>query len=217
MTFELGNTFYQDCDYFEESIRDDNIKALTYSAKTAKAPYSISKGPDVTSLSVKVDGNSLTVTAAASDAAWSSSNHDTSKQGVSEVRLSINEHPYDSTGVVGSVLSSGSSTVDISSLPVGRHMVYIQAVDGDGYKGPVTAAYFVKEGGPTDPSPVASPVSSPPGECSDTSESFNVDMIDMVKDCDWLAVNMFRFDFLCQFLDVANVCPLTCKKCDLFA
>ena len=93
MTFELGTGFYQDCDYFENSILDANMKALTYATKTSKAPYSISKGPDVTNLVTSIDGNTLTVTAAASESAWLSSNHPTSNQGVSEIRVFINHHP----------------------------------------------------------------------------------------------------------------------------
>jgi hypothetical protein len=246
VTFELGTSFYQDCDYFETSILEGNIKALTYSAKTAKAPYSLSKGPDVTSLSVTVNGNSITVNTAISDSAWSASNHATAQQGVGEVRLFVNEHPDDTSGV-GDEVSGGSSTVDISSLPSGQHTVYVQATDSDGYKGPVTAAYFNKEaGGDPAPSPVASPFGTPtrgptggsdpvaspvgsptrdptggspdgsPEECVDTTATFPIIVTDLEKDCDWLAINMVRFSFLCQFIEGASACPLTCQKCGLF-
>jgi carboxypeptidase T len=95
MTFELGTTFFQDCGYFHNSIAiDTNFRALTYAAKTAKAPYSIAKGPDVTSAFVEVNGNRLIVNVAASDSAWSSANHPTSQQVVLQTRAFVNEHPY---------------------------------------------------------------------------------------------------------------------------
>lgn len=171
MTFELGTEFYESCEYFESSIVGINIKALTYAAKTSMAPYSLSKGPDVTSMSANVNGNSLTVAVSASDSAFSSANHPTSRQGVAEIRVFVDEYP--TSGVSGGTVVSGSSlTVDISSIAQGRHMVYVQATDGAGYKGPVTSAFFTKEGNdgttpapvpvvtpsPVQPTPVATPV-----------------------------------------------------------
>lgn len=233
VTFELGTAFYQDCDYFEDSILQQNMGALTYAAKTSMAPYSLSKGPDVTSIATSVTGDSLTVTAVASDDAYSSSNHPSSQQEVEEVRMFVNEHPDE--GQTGTLLAGTSSTVDISNLPDGRHMVYVQAKDSDGYKGPVTAAYFTKGdvGGnpsPVAPSPVATPVDpvaaptdspvlpSPVASagCADSERFFYVDMIETNKNCQWLTLNTVRFSYLCDFLDVASTCPVTCNKCEYF-
>lgn len=142
MTFELGNAFYQSCAYFESSIVDRNIKALNYAAKVAMAPYSLPKGPDVTSISLSVSDGLLTVNAEASDSALSATNHPSSRQQVTEIRFFINEHPSD-TDFLGTLLGFfGGVTIDVSSLADGRHVVYVQAMDEDGYKGPVTAEYF---------------------------------------------------------------------------
>jgi hypothetical protein len=265
MTFEVGTAFYQDCDYFEKSILDGNMKALTYGAKISKAPYSMAKGPDVTDLSTSVNGGTLTVMAAASDSALSSSNHPTSQQGVTEIRVLVNVHPYDASidGQVGSLLTGDSVDIDVASLANGRHMVFVQATDGDGYKGPVTAAYFTKGDSPGIPSsgpvttpstfPVASPVGTvptstpiaaptlapvvPPGfapvaspsvspvtapsrppvapsSCNDSTDTFLVEIIGEDKDCDWLAINMIRFSYLCDFMTTAGACPLTCGLCN---
>jgi hypothetical protein len=264
MTFEVGNAFYQDCQYFEDSILDGNIKALTYAAKTSKAPYSLSKGPDVTAVIARmVDGNTLAVTATASDSAWSSSSHPASNQGIREIRVYVNEHPFDSLrGQTGFVQAGESVDIDVSTLAEGRHFIYVQAEDEDGYKGLVTAAYFVKEGSPgpfqtsnpvappvdtfvpipvasptTAPvasptaAPIASPVSvpisgrvsespisgpvSPPAEvCTDSLSVFYVFVLGTFQGCDWLAVNMNRFSFLCQVsTSVSIACPLTCGRC----
>jgi hypothetical protein len=29
-------------------------------------------------------------------------------------------------------------------------------------------------------------------------------------------MNMDRFDYMCEFVDVASICPKTCSSCDLF-
>jgi trypsin len=36
------------------------------------------------------------------------------------------------------------------------------------------------------------------------------------KGCEWLSMNMDRFDYMCEFVDVASICPRTCDSCDLF-
>jgi hypothetical protein len=266
MTFEVGNAFYQDCDYFEKSILDGNMQALTYGAKISKAPYSMAQGPDVTDLTTSVSGGTLTVKAAASDSAWSSSSHPTSQQGVTEIRVLVNEHPYHDSvdGQAGSLLNGDSVDIDVASLANGRHMVFVQATDANGYRGPVTAAYFTKGDSPGIPPtlspvitpstlPVASPVAAvpttkpmaaptlvpvaPPGidpvafpssspvtapvrppvapsSCHDSTDSFLVEVIGEDRDCDWLAISMIRFSYLCQFMTTAGVCPLTCGRCD---
>lgn len=215
MTFELGTTFYQDCDYFEDSIISDNFPALIYAAKSSTAPYRIPKGPDVTSTFVSVSGDSLTVGATASDSAFAAVNFPISQQSVTEIHVFVDIHPYDQQNgqsPTGVQLSGQSVVVDISFLENGKHTVYIQATDEDGYTGPVTATYFEKE----------EPGGSNPGpSCTDsTTETFLVEIIGMDHSCSWLANNVGnrgRFNFLCELLDIAATCPYTCNKCALFS
>ena len=147
-TFELGTSWYQDCPTFENTIYPINLKPLTYLGKISKAPFSIAKGPDVMSISTSVSGNVLTVTATASDSALSQTQLPTSRQSVKEIRVFVNTHPYSLTSSsvgAGSVLTGGTATIDVSALPSGsRNIVYVQAMDSAGYRGPVTAAYFFK-------------------------------------------------------------------------
>jgi len=162
MTFELGNTFYQDCYYFENRIVPDNFPAFKYAAKSSTAPYSIPKGPDVIITSVDVNGNSLTIESVASDSAYAAVNLPTSQQGVSDIRAFVDFHPYDKQdgqGPLGTAVTGRSITIDISDRTTGRHSVYFQATDGDGYVGPVTAAFFVKL--ETDTPPVNAPTNAP--------------------------------------------------------
>ena len=235
-TLELGTSFYQNCQYFNDEILPQNLPVLTYAAKVAKAPYSITKGPDVLNLSFSpVQANdSISVVALASDTAWSSGNHPTSRQTLTEIRIFVDVHPYDDPSPVGSIMEgsyqglptgSGAFAIDMSGLSPGRHTVYVQATDSAGYKGPVTAGFFVKEEtsatpGPTPlPTPQVTPSPTPvpgPTPCVDKNGVFQVDLVGSAQDCAWLQVNMVRFDFLCQLLDVAYICPATCGQCGVF-
>lgn len=198
MTFELGTEFYQDCNYFLNDILPKNLGALTYAAKISKAPFSLAKGPDVQFLNVEVDGQLLLVSAVASDAAWS--DHATSQQSVAKTRMFINDYPSEEEQDSFVLLNGGKIlTVDIPYLPSGRHTVYVQATDGAGYKGPVTAAWFTKTADAVVPQP----------SCVDTAYT-NV--------CQWVSNNKESHpDFCDYFPSVALACPLSCDKCDSVA
>jgi trypsin len=75
-------------------------------------------------------------------------------------------------------------------------------------------------GPPIDPSPTASPAQFDPplyDECEDNSAStFLIDSVVGNADCNWLKINLDRYNYLCQFLDVAHYCPKTCNACDYF-
>ncbi|KAL3778973.1 hypothetical protein ACHAW5_006277 [Stephanodiscus triporus] len=144
LTFELGTAFYQDCLTFENTIWPLNRQPLMLLAKISRAPYTMGQAPDVTALSASVSAGQVTITAAASDSAWSKSQVSTSQQAVAEIRAWVDAHPYSSNPGTGTVLTNGSVIVDISGLALGRHTVYVQATDSAGKRGPVTAAYFTK-------------------------------------------------------------------------
>ena len=149
LAFELGYDFYELCDTFEDLILPKNLKALKYLAKISKAPFSIAKGPDVTTLTTTMNGSTLTVKATASDSALSYGKIRSSKQGVREVRVFVNTHPYSLPQInasTGYVLKSGTAVINVSNLASGsRNVVYVQAEDTAGYRGPVTAAYFIRK------------------------------------------------------------------------
>jgi trypsin len=55
-------------------------------------------------------------------------------------------------------------------------------------------------------------------ECHDSvDEDFHVDDTTGSRGCAWLASNMDRFDYLCEFVDISSICPITCGSCNLFA
>jgi carboxypeptidase T len=45
-TFELGTAFFESCSLFEETIVPDNLPALLYAAKVARAPFLTPAGPE---------------------------------------------------------------------------------------------------------------------------------------------------------------------------
>jgi carboxypeptidase T len=145
LIFEVGDSFYQDCITFESSIIPQNFPTLTYLAKIARAPFHISKGPDITKVSAVVKRNTLIVNVTASDSALSHSGVGTSKQSISRIRVFIDTHPYSVALSKGYVLKSGNGVIDVSNLTnQSRHVVYAEATDSAGYTGPVAAAYFSK-------------------------------------------------------------------------
>jgi hypothetical protein len=70
----------------------------------------------------------------------------------------------------------------------------------------------------TVPSP---PETEPPGPstagCQDQEDAtFLVDSEVGDADCAWLGDNLVRYNYLCQFLDVAATCRQTCDACEYF-
>jgi hypothetical protein len=51
---------------------------------------------------------------------------------------------------------------------------------------------------------------------SDEERQFHVDDKLGNQGCEWLSMNMDRFDYMCAFVDVASICPKTCTFCELF-
>eukprot|EP00546_Thalassionema_frauenfeldii_P019163 CAMPEP_0178898210 /NCGR_PEP_ID=MMETSP0786-20121207/2200_1 /TAXON_ID=186022 /ORGANISM="Thalassionema frauenfeldii, Strain CCMP 1798" /LENGTH=535 /DNA_ID=CAMNT_0020568895 /DNA_START=125 /DNA_END=1732 /DNA_ORIENTATION=+ len=67
---------------------------------------------------------------------------------------------------------------------------------------------------PTQPPNNSDSGSSP--SCVDTDLLFQVDNEVGEQDCTWLATNLDRYQYLCEFLDVAWKCKTTCDVCSYF-
>mmetsp|Transcript_24575 Transcript_24575/g.47088 ORF Transcript_24575/g.47088 Transcript_24575/m.47088 type:complete len:320 (+) Transcript_24575:1025-1984(+) len=183
---ELGEDFYENCNLFERKVLPDNISALTYLAKNAKKPFSLPKGPDIISLDLSDDGTTqdgvqygIKVTTVASDSRLVNSISgypdftETGSQGVSEVRVYLDVHPDDFKE--GDDLTWEMQLIDNDSeepkfelevisaegFSSGRHTLYVQAKDRDGYFGPATGAFFDVEIRPTK-SPSLAPTTDSP-------------------------------------------------------
>jgi hypothetical protein len=65
---------------------------------------------------------------------------------------------------------------------------------------------------------IMSHLTEPSTLCLDAPDAvFDVDDVIGSETCAWLLPNMDRFDYLCEFEDVAAACPRTCRTCSLYA
>ena len=163
--YEIGESFYEDCDLFDKKIAPDNIPSLVYVSRTARRPFKIAKGPDVLTFEVEEAENMddktgevtstmlLDVSVTASDDELVESEFETGLQGVEAVRLSVDVHPDDGEGaamemepVGGTSNNSGRRSFELQvstdGMAPGRHTMYSVAIDGAGYEGPVSAVFF---------------------------------------------------------------------------
>ncbi len=158
-TFELGTAFFQDCASFQNTILPHNRNALRYALRAARAPYRWPFGPDVHGLSVSPDlvlpGEGFTVSATADDARQKLGSFSESgpvpavqailggiagfvppwTEGADGVALVADDGAFDAP------VESVSASLDSNGLAVGRHLVWLQAVDAAGHAGPPAAAF----------------------------------------------------------------------------
>jgi hypothetical protein len=73
------------------------------------------------------------------------------------------------------------------------------------------------DGGTVDPIDGDAGTPPPAQGCQDLTDTFTVDSLVGDQDCAWLGVNLGRYNYLCQFLDVAATCQATCEACQYFA
>jgi hypothetical protein len=156
--FEVGNAFYEECNQFEAEVFPINYQALIYAARVARAPFKIPKGPDVLSLEIESTiSDSITMTVLVSDEersiAYGEAFAATGSQHIAEVRVFVDEHPYttldagrlmkplDADGF-NSPTESAFLEIDAESLSPGRHVLYVEAEDSAGFRGPISAAFF---------------------------------------------------------------------------
>jgi carboxypeptidase T len=232
MTLELGTVFHEPCDNFETFVLPVQFPVLDYAAKVSSRPYALAKGPDIVSLTVSspivyvsqgdgfgvVSGAStpplVTLFMAASDYEYGASSVTTmesTQQGIAEIRLYINVHPYDKNTnkteyggdggmnhpnqvvdqlqqtqptdrAYGSIALTSSDFLETSvdgglstTIRLGRHTIYLEAVDTDGNVGPVSAIWVTilaqpdgsdESSSTTQPSPSKTPSPSPTSSSS---------------------------------------------------
>jgi len=159
--FEIGDDFQQECDSFESDVVPKNLPALLFAAKNAHKPFSSIKGPDVFHLNVNHMNGYVRVSAHVSDGKMVNSIVDgrdftdfkTGDQDITSVYLYLDVHPddyqenADIRWTMDSADGSNSSDENVevvlreNLLSPGRHTLFAQATDSDGYKGPVTSVF----------------------------------------------------------------------------
>jgi len=157
ITFELGSSFFQDCASYESTIKPDNLAALIYAAKVSAAPYQLPSGPDISLVTVNNSLKQTSVTAGSDvDLAISATVDQTLLSGtddvVSRIEYSIDQ-PFgsESSEVISleqSIIvdSDGNATasaqIDTSTMSLGPHIIYVQALNTDNQVG-VSQAVFI--------------------------------------------------------------------------
>ena len=171
-TFELGNNFFEACSSFEGTVLPSNLQALRYAAKVARTPYMTPAGPDALAVAVVpgviAPGDPVTVTATLNDTHFSNANGSEPTQAIAAaevdidlpgttivfvdgfeagdtshwaltawpVAMSADDGTFDET------IEAASTALNTSTLPSGRHLVYVRGRDAAGNWGPVSAAFL---------------------------------------------------------------------------
>ncbi|PIE02244.1 MAG: hypothetical protein CSA81_08380 [Acidobacteria bacterium] len=152
-TIELGTAFFQDCSVFENTILPDNIQMMLYAIKSCSAPYMISKGPNAHSIAYTQMGQAQgKITATFDDSLYATSNGTEPYQNIVETRLTIGTPPFitgstplNMTPVDGQwdhYLEQAEADIDLTSLGVGSHPVFVQGKDADGNWGSITSCFI---------------------------------------------------------------------------
>ncbi len=152
-TYELGTAFFQTCPYFESYIADQILDSLVYAAKTARRPYQLPAGPDVTAASADpprlLPGKEVTLTATADDTRSAGTGSDTEPaQPISAARYSVGApswiaatfetlQPLD--GEYNSPVELLTGSLDTTGWQPGAYTIFLEAQDADGNWGPPTA------------------------------------------------------------------------------
>lgn len=154
-TFEIGTAFFQSCTVYQNQILPDNLKALWYAARVTAAPYLLPSGPEVQGLTMNtVDGKvrqdqSLTLQFQLTDRQTNQQNGIEPSQPINKAELFINQFPTESA-TADVVLSAQDGAFDnavemvngtLTSLPLGKHRLYLRGTDASGQAGPVYASY----------------------------------------------------------------------------
>lgn len=141
ITFELGTNFFQSCSEYENTIKPDNLKALLYAAKVVEAPYLLTSGPDITDLSItQTSDTNFTVEAIATDTNYNGARV---THNISSVQYSINEYLNEENAQLASFVDDTANKktrkVAIDLFDDAVEVVYLQATNESGQKGPISA------------------------------------------------------------------------------
>jgi carboxypeptidase T len=156
-TFELGQSFFESCSAFEETILPSNLPALWYAAKSSRRPYQTPAGPDSLEVAVTpariVSGAPITLTALADDTRHSSNSGIVEPgQPISAARymfdapswitgvVSYEMAPAD--GVFDGQIETVQTTVETTGWPVGRRLLLVESQDGAGNWGAPTGVFI---------------------------------------------------------------------------
>jgi carboxypeptidase T len=147
-TFELGTSFFQGCTDFTNTILPNNLNALLYAIRVARAPYQLPAGPET--LSVALSGSTLTATV--NDARFNNSNGAEPTQSIAAAEYYVDTPPWASGATPNPMTASDGSfnasseavraTISTSGLGSGRHTIFVRGRDSSGNRGAVSAVFL---------------------------------------------------------------------------
>jgi hypothetical protein len=162
-TFELGTSFFQSCSFFENSILQPNLNALLYAAASARRPYQLPAGPDVTSLSLSGQmvqaGDLVTLTGTVDSSRYNSNGFGVEPLfPVTGARVSVNGPDWvtgaslemsPGDGLFNQNQESVRAVISTEGWAAGRHTLFVQGQSGSGEWG-VPRAIFLWVDSPHD-------------------------------------------------------------------
>jgi carboxypeptidase T len=164
-----GDWFFPDYSYLD-TIWNENREGLIYSAKIARMPYLTTRGPDAQAVAVEPQVVNPGITAhltATINYAWSNNLY---YQNVAAAEYYINTPPWSggtpvamqaSDGAFNSPTEQAQAYIDTSTLPPGRHIIYVRGRGVNSYEGypswgPVSAHFLDVVNEPITATPVPS-------------------------------------------------------------
>lgn len=155
-TFEVGTSFFQKCDYFQNNIISENLPALLYAAKIARYPYLLPSGPESIHLSVSPlvanTESEIIFQANINDKRYYDSDEPT--QVISAAEYYIDTPPWVTStipiafamnvddGIFDEKIETVTATISTTSLSQGKHIIFIHGQDADGNWGPFSSTFF---------------------------------------------------------------------------
>ncbi len=146
-TMELGTSFFQACTDFTSTILPQNLEALKFALKVARAPYQLPAGPDALSLSF----TGTTLNASINDTRFNNANGAESTQTVASAEYSIDTAPWAGGTLIAMTSIDGafnasteavSANINTTGLTSGQHTVFVRGTDAAGNVGPVSAIFL---------------------------------------------------------------------------
>lgn len=143
--FELGTSFFQNCDYFENTIVPDNLPAFIYALKVCGDPVNLALGPDAVELAV----NGKTLIAKIDDTRYG---HSVPTQNIAEAEYYITYPPW-VPGATATTMSAVDGSFDAKveeveatlprDLPNSREegIIFVRGKDADGNWGAISAIF----------------------------------------------------------------------------
>jgi hypothetical protein len=157
-TFEVGTSFFQDCNTFENQIMPTNLPALLYAARSARRPYQTPAGPDALNLLITPNlarpGTPLQLSATIDDTRYSSLGGAEPTHNIAAAEYSLDTPPWLVTppATTHSFLPSDGSFDEKSETVVtyinttgfsqGQYIVFVRGQDAAGNWGPPSALFF---------------------------------------------------------------------------